>query len=345
MKARNLICCMLVLGLLGTVLSTAQAGDKRRRGTAGSEHLLVPTTARLVSLGNGATSGLYGLNGIEALSLNPAGLMLNSGTSALFSRMNYVADIGVNYFGVAQRFGNNNLALTVTSWDFGEIPLQTEQSPEISSLTWTASIVTAALTYARQFTDRIAAGVTVRAINERIDDLNASGVSFDAGMTYVAGESGFRFGVSLKNFGPSMRYTGVGLTRQAKLPDQPPHANPAAVTIEAMKFELPSLLNFGVSYTREFGAGATVSLIGNFRSVSFSQDQFSGAIELGYQNLVYVRGGYQWEPDMDLTFYTGPSFGAGLNLEVAGTQLTVDYAMRATQYFDNVQMITASITL
>ncbi len=345
MKARYILCGILMLGLFSMAISDVQAGDKKRRGTAGATYLLVPTTARMTSLGNGLTSGLSTLNGIEALSLNPAGLALNTGTSALFSRVNYVADIGINHFGVAQRFGNNNLALTVTSWDFGEIPLQTEADPEISSLTWTASTVVVGVTYAREFTDRISAGVTTKLLSERIDDVSASGIAFDAGMTYVAGESGFRFGVSLKNFGPSMKYAGVGLTRQAKLPEQPPHANQQAVSIEAAQFELPSMLNFGVSYTREFGAGAIVTLIGNFRSNSFSQDQYSGAIELSYQNLFYVRGGYQWEPDMDLTFFTGPSFGAGLNMELVGAKLSVDYAYRATDFFKAVNMVTASITL
>ena len=49
----------------------------------------------------------------------------------------YVAEIDVNYFGVAQRFGANQLALTLTNWGFGDIPLQTEASPDITDVTWT----------------------------------------------------------------------------------------------------------------------------------------------------------------------------------------------------------------
>ena len=285
------------------------------------------------------------MTGLEALFSNPAGLSLNNGTNAMFSRMEYVADIGVNYFGIAQRLGNNNLALTVSSWDFGDIPLQTELSPEISNVTWTASYVTVGASYARNFTDRIAAGFTAKVVNERIDDVSASGVAFDAGMTYTVGESGLRFGVSLKNFGPDRQFSGTGLVQFAQLPSQNPDAQPQAVLIEGAAYEMPSLLNFGTAYTRQLGSGAVVTVLGNFRSNSFSQDQFSGGIELGFRNILFVRGGYQYEDDMDLTFYNGANFGAGLNLDLGGNTLVVDYAYRSTDFFDNVQMVTVNVVL
>src|SRR5690606_11083103 len=79
------------------------------------------------------------------------------------------------------------------------------------SLTYDASTTVAGLSYARQFTDRIAAGVTAKALSRSISTASSSGLAFDAGMTYVVGESGLRFGVSLKNFGPQMGFGGVGL--------------------------------------------------------------------------------------------------------------------------------------
>lgn len=335
---------MIVVGLFAT---EARAGDKDRRGTAGSEQLLVPVTARTASLGAGFTSGLATASGLEGLFANPAALTSNPGTNALFSRMNYVADIGVNYFGVAQRFGANQIALTINAWDFGDIPLQTELQPEVSDVTWSANYMTVGATFARDFTDRIAAGVTFKLVNESIDDVSSTGMAFDAGMTYAVGESGLRFGVALKNFGPSRSFSGTGLKRQAELIDDAGSrtGRNATVTLDGADYELPSLLDFGIAYTRDLGASANVTLLTNFRSNSFASDQYSAGVELGLRNILFVRGGYQFESDMDLTMYSGANFGAGLNLEVAGNQLMVDYAYRATELFDSVQMITASITL
>ncbi|WP_457652723.1 PorV/PorQ family protein [Rhodocaloribacter sp.] len=345
-RTRFLVYGLLAAFLVGFLAPEAQAGDKKRRGTAGADHLLVPVTAQTTALGNAMTAGARNMSGLEAMYSNPAGLALNPGTNAIFSRTEYVADIGVNYFGIAQSFGNNNLAITFTSWDFGDIPLTTESSPEIGTVTWTATFITAAITYARQFTDRMAAGVTFKVLNESIDDTNATGLVFDAGMTYAVGESGLRLGVSLKNFGPQVKYDGTGLVRLERLANQPANATPNAVSIDGADFELPSMLNFGITYSREVGAGAMVNLYGNFRSNSFEEDQFAGGLELGFRNVLFVRGGYSLqETDQNLTFFTGANFGAGLNLDLGGTNLVVDYAYRTTDFFDDVQMITASITL
>jgi hypothetical protein len=345
MKTKLVLLCLLAAFCLP--LGQAQAGDKDRRGTAGSEQLLIPVTARTASLGAGFTSGLGSASGLEGLFANPAALTVNAGTNALFSRVQYVADIGVNYFGIAQRFGSNQIALTVNTWDFGDIPLQTEVAPEISDVTWTANYTTVGATYAREFTDRISAGVTFKVVSERIDDVSSSGMAFDAGMTYVVGESGLRFGVSLKNFGPSREFSGTGLKRQGQLFDElgNPVGQPATTTLDGAEYELPSLLNFGVAYTRDLGESASVTLMSNFRSNSFASDQYSAGLELGLRNILFVRGGYEFQDDMDLTMYSGANFGAGLNLDLRGTALTVDYAYRATEVFEAINVITASITL
>ena len=93
------------------------------------------------------------------------------------------------------------------------------------------------------------------------------------------------------------------------------------------------------------GAGATVTVLGNFRSNSFDQDQFAGGVELGLFDVLYLRGGLDIISDNDLSFFDGTNFGAGVDLDLNGTRLQVDYAMRSTNYFDNVNMITASISL
>ena len=345
MKTKLLAYCLVAAFLAAFALPDAQAQKDRRRGTAGADYLLVPVTARTAALGTTTTSGLSDMSGVEVLFSNPAGLTTNGGTNALFSRMEYVADIGVNYLGVAQNFGNNNIALSLMSWDFGDIPLQTETQPEISSVTWSASYITAGLSYARQFTDRISAGVTAKVLSENIDDVSATGMAFDAGMTYSVGESGLRFGVSLKNLGPQMAYSGDGLVQLIRLPDQNGNATPNAVTLEGADFELPSLLNFGVAYSRPIGASSMVTVLGNFRSNSFEQDQYAAGLEVGLMDILYVRGSYQLQSDMDNTFYTGTNFGAGLNLNLGDTRFNVDYAYRSTDFFDGVNMITASVTL
>lgn len=349
MSNKLIVAVLAVLGVLGAYAPHADAqdigGNTNRDGTAGAQYLLVPPTARIASTGATSTGGVQGMNGLEALYQNPAGLQLNTGTSAIFSRMNYPADININYFGVGQRFGNNNIALTVTSWDYGDIPLTTDVNPDPQEdLTFSAQSVVAGLTYSRAFTDRISAGVTTKIVSESIgSDLNASTVGFDAGMSYTVGETGLRFGVSLQNFGPGMEYQGDGLTRRGDLEDTGDFLRPA--TLEASNFELPTSLNFGGTYTRDFGQ-TNVTLLGNFRSNQYSKDQYAAGLEVDVLNIVALRGGYSWEQDLaDENFYQGWNVGGGLNLDLAGTNVNIDYAYRGTEYFDAVQIVTASVTL
>jgi hypothetical protein len=341
-KTLWMVCALVVaMGLLQA--PDAQAQGDQRAGTAGAEYLLVPVTARTAALGQTTTGGMMNMSAIEGLQVNPAAMMTNTGTEALFSRMNYVADIGINYFGVAQRVGDNNIALSVSFWDFGSISKQTEIAPDISDVTYSANNVAIGASFARQFTDRIAAGVTLKALSERIDDVSASGVALDAGMTYTVGESGLRFGVSLRNFGPQMSFSGDGMAVQVGV--DPRDTGGVAGSISAASSELPSMLNFGVTYTRAFAGDMSVTALGNFRSNAYDLDQYSAGLEVGYRDLFYVRGGGIATSDMDVSFYQGWNVGAGFNLPLAGTNLTFDYAYRGTRFFSGVNLFTVGFSL
>jgi len=309
------------------------------------EELLVPITPRTVALGSSLTSGMNTMSGVEALQSNPAALMVNNSTNAMFSRTEYVADIGINYFGVAQRFGNNNIALTITSWDYGDIPRQTAASPEIDpTLTWDASVLVVGATLARQFTDRISAGVTFKGLSRRIDNVNSTGIAFDAGMTYEVGESGLRFGVSLKNFGPQMEFSGDGL--DSPIPQTGPDGSGTiAGNIDDLGAELPSLLNFGAAYTRQFAGDITATVLGNFRSNSYDLDNYAAGVELGYQSIFFVRGGLDINGDPDVTAWEIWNVGAGVNLDMIGNGLAVDYTYRPSDVFSGVNMFAVSFTL
>ncbi|HLA64135.1 MAG TPA: PorV/PorQ family protein, partial [Rhodothermales bacterium] len=266
----NLCVAVAVTAGLAAPEARAQLAETpEQSGTAAADHLLVPVTAHAAGLANAYTSGLSSLSGLEGAMMNPAALMLNQGTGAMFSRMQYVADIGVNSFGVAQRFGANNVALQITAWDFGDIERREEDDPNgDGGLTYTASDIVVGATFARQMTDRVSAGITAKFINESIDDMTASAIAFDAGMTYEVGASGLRFGVSLRNFGPSLSYGGNGLVQ-----DIPVGTNGTiAGEVAAVSNELPSMLNFGVAYTRALSGDITVTGLGNFRSNAYDAD-------------------------------------------------------------------------
>ena len=344
MKFKLLNVSVLAVALLGLSLSAHAQGDDRA-GTAAMEELLVPVTARTVALGASLTSGLNNLSGVEAVLSNPAALMTNRSTSVLFSRTEYLADIGINYFGIAQRFGNNNIALTLSSWDYGDIPRTTVEAPEVDpSLTYDASTSVLGLSLARQFTDRISAGITAKALGRTIDEATSTGLAFDAGMTYVVGESGLRFGVSLRNFGGAVEFSGG----QLDLPlgtTGPGGTGTIAGAIDDLSAELPSLLSFGAAYTRQFSGDISLTALGSFRSNAYDLDNYTGGLEFGYADLFFVRGGVNITTDQDQNAWDVWNVGAGLNIPVGGTSIGVDYAYRPSSVFSGVNMFTVGIDL
>ncbi len=346
MKTNVLTMGAAALALLGLAAPGARAqnpfGDDRA-GTAAMEELLVPITPRSVALGSALTGGLSDLSGIEGIQSNPATLLGGQGTSAMFSRTEYVADIGVNYVGVGQRFGANSFALSLASWDYGDIPRTTEDAPEIDeNFTYTAGSLVVGATYARQFTDRIAAGVTLKGLSRRIDEATASGVAFDAGITYVVSESGLRFGVSLKNFGTAMSFDGI--TESIPV-SGPGGTGTIGGAVETTEDELPSQLNFGAAYTRQLAGDITGTVLANFRANSYDLEQYSAGLELGYQNLFYVRGGINMVPEQDVNAFDVWSVGAGLNVPLGSTGIQLDYAYRPSSVFSGVNMFSVSLDL
>lgn len=336
-------CAVALLGL-GTQEAAAQDD---RAGTQAMEELLVPITPRTVALGSAITGGLGDLSAVEAVQSNPAAILSGSGTSAMFSRSEYVADIGINYVGVAQSFGANSIAVTLMAWDYGDIVRTTTDSPDPTGAnppTYAPSAYALGATYSRQFTDRIGAGFTLKALGRAIGEVNSNGLAVDAGITYVVQEAGLRFGVSLKNVGSQMEFNGTGLNQQ--VPSQGPTGQqPVAGEIRDLEAQLPSVLNFGASYTRQFEGALALTALANFQSASYDLDRYSSGLEVSYANLIYGRAGFSLTADAEQDHWAAWNLGAGLNLALGGMGLRVDYAYRPSDVFGGANVFSVGIGL
>ena len=100
MKIAIKILVIAAISLLG--FNSAIAGGGTRNGTGGATELLIPVGASSIALSG---ANISTISGIDALYWNPAGAshMSNSAT-ALFSHMNYIADIGIEYGAVSANF-------------------------------------------------------------------------------------------------------------------------------------------------------------------------------------------------------------------------------------------------
>lgn len=340
-KASLLVCA------LGCALQV-NAGNKDRTGQAGATELLINPW--------GQSTGVFGMNssyvrGIEAMKNNIAGLAYVKNTEVGLAHSIYLrgSDVTVNNLGLAQKVGNLGvIGFNIMSMGFGEIQITTTDDPEgLASGTYKPQFLTFQLGFAKEFSNSIRAGLAATFVSEQISNVKASGACFEGGVQYVTGKrDNFHFGVTLRNVGTNMRFSGQGFAFSAEKPGSRLDDDPQTGHVPTEKFEMPTYLNFGASYdfyldekrlqNEEDLPKHRATLMVNFTSNSFNSDYIGGGVEYAYQEMFMIRGGYRYEQGIggaqSNTFYTGLSVGATVQKGIgkSGPILALDYSYRPT---------------
>ena len=331
-------------------------GNKDRAGQAGATELLINPFARSSGWGGANTAGAHGL---EAMYLNVAGTAFTQKTELMFCHTNWLVGtgIGINSFGFTQRVGETGaIGLGVMSMDFGDIEITTVDLPEGGIGTFHPTFTNIGLSFAKGFSQNIYGGVVVKAISESIADVAARGIALDAGIQYVTGKyEQVKFGISLRNVGPRMRFSGDGLSFKGVAP-----VGTYAMTIQqrSADFDLPTLVNIGGSYDFYFSKDSTsmknhrITAAGNFTSNSFSKDEFRAGVEYAWKSMFMIRGGFVYEDgitskELTTSAFTGLSAGATVELPFGkrGSTFGIDYSYRATNFFSGVHSFGARVNL
>lgn len=316
---------IIILLLICASAQLVYSGPRTKLGTMAAPELLIP----IGSIGTALQgSNLANCSGVDAMYWNPAGLCEFNSKSAdvIFSHMNYIADINMEYFAGAVKIGNLGvIGASIKDLNIGEIKTTTENSPDGTGGTFNPTFITATLSYSRAMTDKVHFGTNVKLITERIADVSATDWAVDFGLQYVAGQTGLRFGIALKNLGPSMTFDGPGLNQTFT---QNGNVTYRRVTLQS--FDLPTSLEIGLSYGKTFAKNNNVSVSGAFMNNGFTSDEYRFGLEYNYNNYVFLRGAFTVFPDKlnkeERLF--GPSFGAGLMYPFGNLNVGFDYAYR-----------------
>lgn len=318
---------VIVIVLLVISLSTAYAGSSNRIGTAGGQELLIPYGSRGTAMGGAVLSTTHG---VESMYWNPAGLASLEGTEVLFTHLPYIADIDINYVGLAtyiEGFGTLGAGAKVVT--IGDIDETTEAFPDGTGRVFNPSLTVLNISYARVLTANVSFGITGMYINEDIWDVKASGMAFDVGFIYDPRWNGVSLGLSIKNYGPEMSFSGRGF-------DQNLNSYPARPVAAA--FDLPSSINMGMAWDFIREGKNMASVAGNFRSNNYSEDFWQGGAEYVYDGKYSLRAGYNFS-SADSWLY-GASFGAGVVFDLGGAKLNFEYSWTETDVFDDNQFFT-----
>lgn len=352
MKKFNRIKNILVVGTL-VCCSTAFAGNEDRIGSAGASQILINPWARSSAWGD---AGVSSVNGLEATFTNIAGLAFTDKTQIKFNYTNWLgsAGIGLNSAGIAQRISEQDvIAVSLQSYGFGDIDITTVDLPEGGVGTFTPKLNIVNIGYAREFSNSIYGGFNLKVLSESIANLRATGVAFDAGVRYVTGEQDhMKFGIALKNVGPTMKFQGDGLATPIFY-----QSTGGVATLEqrSADFEMPSQLVIGASYDFLFSEESKLTAAFGFTANSFSNDQYRIGLDygMGLEKAAFnVRAGYVIEKNIfnaeDRTnALTGLTAGFSVDA-LAGenkSPLGLEYAMRLSNPFGVIHTFGATISL
>jgi hypothetical protein len=209
------------------------------------------------------------------------------------------------------------------------------------------------LGWGRAFTDRVNFGATLNYVHEDVANNTANGMAFDFGVQYGTDWHGFKFGVTVRNIGQSMSFSGPGFGISVQDPSSDPNSTPRTVDFTSAAFEMPSYLQFATNATVMQNPTSKLVALAAFQSNNFSGDQLRGGLEWGYKDIVQLRGSYYgtFNGTIDATtgdesfafdggddLYEGYALGAGLGTRFGETgHVGVDFSWRPTKsVFDDV---------
>lgn len=340
---------------------TSFAGNKDRIGQSGAPEMIINPWAR--------TTGVFGMNGayvtgIEAMKTNIAGLAADSTTEVGVSHGVYLSGTGVNInnLAVAQNIGGDNvIGINIMSMSFGDIPATDYFNPDGYG-TYHPQYLNVQLGFARQFSKNINAGFGMTYVSEQINNINALGLAFEGGIQYVTGKKdNFHLGVTLRNLGTNMKFSGTGFAINVDQPQSSPGYSVSANQPQD-KFSMPTYLNLAAAYdfyldqNHMRNADSTpmhkLTIMGSFTSNSFINDYIGVGAEYMYKNMFGIRAAYRYEKgignaETTNTMYVGLSAGVTVQTTIGATgpNVGIDYSYRPTQRPANgVHMISVRFT-
>jgi hypothetical protein len=337
-KLIQILVVAMVLGSFSTLFASAP-----KVGTSAAPELMIPMGARNVAMGG---ANVANIQGVEAMYWNPAGLSSLVGSEASFSYVPYFADMNISYFAAGVKAGRSGvLALSLQLLSVGDIEITTIEAPEGTGEIIKPNFMTVGVSYARQFTDRIRFGANLKVVNEKIQNMSATGMAFDFGLQYISPWK-VAFGVTLRNLGGGMSYDGTGIEFNSPIPWADPGATSRRTRLDMASAELPTSMTMGISYNYSLGQGGTLNMSGLYSNNSFAIDNLSAGVEYAYNQMVFLRAGYalplypeDYPGALKDESQFGLALGGGVQIPIGGTTLMLDYAYRdmklfsANQYF------------
>ena len=343
-KISSISIAALLLVVFATGIVTAQT---RKAGINAAAFLKVGVGARQIGMGSAVTS----LNGdVTNIFWNPAGVALHDEKAQVsFTYNSWIGGLTQNAVAASYDMkGFGTIGLGVMTFGISGIPadrdvypanplLQAQQIDLASSDTYDYMDLLAQVTYSAYVMDRLTLGASVKFINEKIDDQNATAFGFDLGSVYSIGIYNWNIGARLSNLGSDLKFYD--------------YASP-----------IPLTFSIGTSLVPVRIGESSVTLAVDAVKPQDGQQYYSSGLEYNYNNMVFLRGG--WKLNYSYLGLAGDgvdegtslrqgvrtslekgSLGAGVRVPMAEYMLSLDYSYTVFSSFSDVHRITLHVSM
>lgn len=298
-------------------------GDVSKTGTTAASFLEIGVGSRAVAMGEVFVAIA---SDASAVHWNPAGLAQIEQKQLGLHHVNWFTDVTVDHGTIVfpiQSFGT--IAVSLTMLNMGDMDVTTVEEPEGTGQRFGANDLAAGISYARNLTDRFSIGGTIKFVRQAIWNMSANAVALDVGTLYTTPIKGLRLGMSISNFGTSMRLSGDDAVVFVDIAEDNFGSNDRLVSrLDMEPWSLPINFRAGLAYDIQYTRGSRLTLAVEGLHPNNNTESVNIGGEYVYQEVLFLRSGYRSLFIRDGE--GGLSLGAGVKVKVGGLNLQIDYS-------------------
>ena len=328
-----IIGCVISLMLPAALFSQSgiEPSEIERTGQAGWQFLKINGDPRQAAMGGSfmittdpTANAVFG---------NPAILAAIDRYDVQFNNVAWLADIRYTSLAAARNFpGIGTFAISYVGMDYGDI-VETIHTglqgggtvPLVTGETFSANDMALGLSYARQITEQLALGGSLRYLNQEIAGTGMSNWSFDFSTIYFTGLRSLRLAITARNFGPDAHLVGYSEELQS----------------EPVDIRMPLELRGGLAYDWLDGVSSPhlLTTILEGRVPSDGRERIHFGTEYRFHHLFAVRAGYRFNYDEE-----GLTLGMGFHFPVGAFDCALNYAYLDFGALTQVNMLSFGLT-
>ncbi|MDX2207708.1 MAG: PorV/PorQ family protein [Gemmatimonadales bacterium] len=367
----RLVLSALLVGAIPAGVAAQDLGgnDNTGFGTTAAEFLLIGANARGTALGGSYAAMAADVGGLNA---NPAGIAQMTRPGAQFSQYDYVVGTDLSWGGLAFPVGNGSGAIgfQLGTFGFDDQPVFTVERPEGNGELFSVSETFAALTFAKNMSDRFSVGITAKGIFDDLGEVSGEAYAVDFGTYFHSNLNGHavRFAFTVTNLGTRITYDGDPLRSELQrdpLPgDDPIVQEGQPVLLRTRGFDLPTTFRMALAYDAYSSANRRITVMSEFNQLKSNKAAYGFATEAAVDRIggssfgVALRGSYSDQPanTTETDFFgvkldnlkndeklQGLAFGGGLTYDTPSFLLGFDYAWKKLGLLGNTNFFTVTV--